>query len=75
MTCQCQVWLVKFHSVDFDVNDAPRSGRPLKADDEEIKAMIKSNPQYTTQEIAETLHIIQSIVHDHLKKLGFHKQA
>lgn len=68
---QCQRWFAKFRSGDFDVNDAPRSGRPMKADDDKIKALIESNPRYTTQEIAETLNIGQSTVHDHLKKLGF----
>jgi len=40
-------------------------------DDDKIKALIKSNPRYTTREIAETLKIQHSTVHDHLKKLGY----
>ena len=47
-----------------------RLRRPLETDDDEIKAMIQVNPQYTTCEILEALHIAQSNVHDHLKKLG-----
>ncbi|KFM71932.1 Histone-lysine N-methyltransferase SETMAR, partial [Stegodyphus mimosarum] len=38
----------KFRSGNFVVNDAPRSGRPLEADVDEIKAMVKSNPWYMT---------------------------
>lgn len=56
---------------NFDVSDVPWPERPLKADDDEIKAILESNPLYTTRDIAEALYIAQSAVHDHLKKLGF----
>lgn len=68
---QCQRWFTKFRAGDFDLNDAPRSGRPTKVDDNKIKALIESNPHYTTREIAETLNVHHSSVHDHLKKLGY----
>ncbi|GFV01056.1 histone-lysine N-methyltransferase SETMAR [Trichonephila clavipes] len=29
---QCQNWSAKFRSGNFDVEDAPRSGRPVEAD-------------------------------------------
>lgn len=68
---QCQRWFAKFSSGDFDLKDTPRPGRPNEVDDDEIKALIEANPSYTTREIAETLNIHHSTVHDHLKKLGF----
>lgn len=68
---QCQRWFTKFRAGDFDLNDAPRSGRPTEVDDDKIKALIESNPRYTTREIVETLNIHHSSVHDHLKKLGY----
>ncbi|XP_029679587.1 histone-lysine N-methyltransferase SETMAR-like [Formica exsecta] len=68
---QCQNWFKKFRAGDFDLKDAPRSGRPTEVDDDKIKALIKSNPRYTTREIAETLKISQKSVHVHLKKLGY----
>ncbi|XP_006145801.1 histone-lysine N-methyltransferase SETMAR-like [Tupaia chinensis] len=71
---QCQGWFTKFRAGDFDLNDTPRSGRPAKVDDDKIKALIESNPRYTTREIAETLNIHHSSVHDHLKKLGYVKK-
>ncbi|GFW37538.1 histone-lysine N-methyltransferase SETMAR [Trichonephila clavipes] len=35
---QCQNWFAKFRSGNFDVEDAPRSGRPVEADKDAIKA-------------------------------------
>ncbi|XP_025266855.1 histone-lysine N-methyltransferase SETMAR-like [Camponotus floridanus] len=66
---QCQNWFKKFRAGDFNLKDATRSGRPTEVDDDKIKALIKSNPRYTTREIAETLKISQKSVH--LKKLGY----
>ena len=38
--CQCQNWFAKFRSGNFDVEDAPRFGRPVEADEDTIKALI-----------------------------------
>lgn len=54
---QCQRWFTKFRTGNFNLNDALRSGRPTEVDDDKIKALIESNPRYTTREIAETLNI------------------
>lgn len=67
---QCQNWFAKFRSGNFDVEDAPRSGRPVKADEDTIKALIDANRRITTREIAERLNLSNSTVHDHLKRLG-----
>ncbi|MDD9350656.1 hypothetical protein, partial [Mumia sp.] len=64
---QCQRWFKKFRDGDFDIHDAPRSGRPTEVDSDELKALVGANPL----EIAETLKIHHSTVHDHLKKLGY----
>ena len=37
---QCQNWFAKFRSGNFDV---PRSGRPVEADEDTIKALIDAN--------------------------------
>lgn len=68
---QCQRWYKKFNEGDFDLNDAPRSGRPTEIDDDELKALVESNSHYTTRYMAETLKISNSSVHDHLKKLNY----
>jgi len=67
---QCQNWFAKFRSGNFDVEDAPRSGKPVKANEDTIKALIDANRRITICEIAERLNLSNSIVHDHLKRLG-----
>ena len=54
---QCQNWLKRFHSGDFDLKDAPDSGRPTEVDDDKIKAVIGNNWRSTIREIAEKLNI------------------
>ncbi|GFX39873.1 mariner transposase [Trichonephila clavipes] len=46
---QCQNWFAKFRSGNFDVEDAPRSGRPVEADKDAIKALVDANRRITTQ--------------------------
>ncbi|KAJ8960560.1 hypothetical protein NQ318_013849 [Aromia moschata] len=46
----------KFRAGDLDVTDAPRSGRP---DDDQIKALIETDPHSTPRDIAETFIIPQ----------------
>ena len=41
---QCRNWFDKFRSGDFSLKDEQRSGRPNKVDDDQIKAIIKSDP-------------------------------
>ena len=67
---QCQNWFAKFRSGNFDVEDAPRSGRPVEADKDTIKALVDANQRITTREIGERLNLSNSIVYDHLKGLG-----
>ena len=67
---QCQNWFAKFRSGNFDVEDAPRSGRPVEADKDTIKALVDANRRITTREIGERLNLSNSTVYDHLKGLG-----
>lgn len=66
-----QNWFSKFRSGNFDLKHAPRSGRPIEADDDKIKTLVDANCRITTREIAEKLNLLNSTVHDHLKHLGF----
>ncbi|GFV79187.1 histone-lysine N-methyltransferase SETMAR [Trichonephila clavipes] len=68
---QCQKWFAKFRSGNFDVEDAPRSGRPVEAEKEAIKALVDANRRITTREIGLRLNLSNSAVYDHLKGLGF----
>ncbi|GFY36799.1 HTH_48 domain-containing protein [Trichonephila clavipes] len=46
---QCQNWFAKYRSGNFDVEDAPRSGRPVEADKDAIQALVDANRRITTQ--------------------------
>ncbi|GFU96820.1 histone-lysine N-methyltransferase SETMAR, partial [Trichonephila clavipes] len=48
---QCQNWFAKFRFGNFNVEDAPRSGRPVEADKAAIKALVDANRRITTREI------------------------
>ncbi|GFU78361.1 histone-lysine N-methyltransferase SETMAR [Trichonephila clavipes] len=50
--------------------DAPRSGRPVEADKDVIKALVDANRRITTREIGLSLNLSNSTVYDHLKCLG-----
>ncbi|GFU90751.1 histone-lysine N-methyltransferase SETMAR [Trichonephila clavipes] len=67
---QCQNWFAKFRSGNFDVEDAPRSGRPVEADKDAIKALVDANRRITTRVIGLRLNLSNSTVYDHLKGLG-----
>ena len=40
---KCQNWFAKFRSGNFNVEDAPRSGRSVEADEDTIKTLIDTN--------------------------------
>ena len=39
----CQKWFAKFHAGDFSLDDAPRSGRPVEVDSDQIETLIEGN--------------------------------
>ncbi|GFV34817.1 histone-lysine N-methyltransferase SETMAR [Trichonephila clavipes] len=67
---QCQNWFAKFRSDNFDVEDAPHSGRPIEADKDAINALVNANRRITTREIGLRLNLSNSTVYDYLKGLG-----
>ena len=57
----CQKWFAKFCAGDFSLDDAPRSGRPVEVDNDQIETLIENNQRYATQEIADILKIFIQI--------------
>ena len=51
----------KFCAGDFLLDDAPKSGRPVEVDNDQIETLIENNGHYTMQEIANILKISKSI--------------
>ena len=67
----CQKWFAKFRAGDFSLDDAPRSGRPVEVDSNQIKTLIENNQRYTTRETANILKISNSSTENHLQQLGY----
>ena len=67
----CQRWFVKFRAGDFSLDNAPRSGRPVEVDSDQIETLTENNQRYTTREIADILKISKSSVENHLHQLGY----
>ena len=67
----CQKWFAKFCAGDFSLDIAPRLGRPVEVDSDQIETLIENNQRYTTREIADILKTSKSSVENHLHQLGF----
>jgi len=65
----CQKWFVRFRCGDFSVKDKPR--QPNEIDSDKLKAVIDTNPHYTTREIADVLQTSKSSVENHLHQLAY----
>ena len=57
----CQKWFAKFRARDFSPDDAPQSGKPVKADSGQIQTLIENNQHYIMWETANILKISKSI--------------
>lgn len=69
-----QLWFNRFRSGNFDVEDVPRSGRPITGKADEILQLIEVDRHASTQDIADALNIDQKTVWNHLKKAGYSKK-
>ena len=58
----CQNWFVKFCAGDFSLDNAPRSGRPVEVDGDQIDTLIENSQRSTTWERADILKISKSVV-------------
>ena len=67
----CQKWFTKFRAGEFSLDNAPRSGRPVEVDSDQIKTLIENKQRYTMREIANILKIPKSSVENHLLHLGY----
>jgi transposase len=65
-----QHWFKQFKNGNFELDDLPRSGRPLEVNMDVLKQLIKENPRLTTRRLAEQLGCSHTTVEKHLKELG-----
>jgi len=61
----CRKWFARFRSGNFNLEDAPRSGRPSEINDDEIKALIENDRHLTAEEIAKRINISATQVRAH----------
>ncbi|XP_026830642.1 histone-lysine N-methyltransferase SETMAR-like [Ooceraea biroi] len=67
----CQNRFAEFRASGTTCEDGKRSGRPLVADDDQIKTVIENNPHYTTRDIAQIVSVSQKTVVNRSDTLGY----
>lgn len=67
----CQKRISNLRSENFDVDDVTRSGRPVEADSEKIKAIIQNKRHKSKEEIAKMLQMSKMAVENHLYALSY----
>ncbi|MGL5636946.1 MAG: hypothetical protein ACRDD0_08680 [Bacteroidales bacterium] len=67
---KCHRWFKKFKSGDRGLNNAPKSGRPSKLDDDILKSAVEADPRKTIKELSAELGCPWTTVKDHLKRIG-----
>ncbi|XP_066906752.1 histone-lysine N-methyltransferase SETMAR-like [Halyomorpha halys] len=66
----CQNWFAKFRAENFDINDAPRPGRPQEIEPIDVKTIANLSPSQLVRDITEVLGVSHTSVQNHLRKLG-----
>ena len=61
-------WYAKFKNGNFDLKDAPRSGRPVEFDEERLNQLLHENPRQTTRELAEKMECSHTAIEKFLLK-------
>lgn len=67
---QAQQWFSKFREGIGKLEDAPRSGRPIVIDDEELRAAIERDPHLRLLDLKEQFNVSMQTVSNHLKAMG-----
>jgi transposase len=65
-----QHWFNRFKNSNFELDDLPRSGRPLEVDTDVLKQLIEEDPRLTTRCLAERPGCSHTAVEKHLSELG-----
>ncbi|KAK6743405.1 hypothetical protein RB195_010579 [Necator americanus] len=72
--CPCEgtveLWLKKFASNDFDLEEKPGRGRRSSLDNEDLKRAVEANPETNTRTLAEDLGVHHTTVVSHLAEMG-----
>lgn len=68
-------WYRRFKDGNFDVKDAPRSGRPTTDKVDQILQRIHDDPSISSRQIAKELNINHTTVLNYLRKAGYTKKT
>ena len=60
-------WFSRFKHNNFDLNDAPRSERPVEMDEDQRKDFLKENGRQTCRELAEKINCDFVAISRHLQ--------
>ena len=69
-----QQWFQRFRGGDEDLEEKPRSGRPLAFDDETLRNIIEVDSRKTCKDVARELNCDEATVRKRLHELGFTKK-
>ena len=73
--CMAQSWFKRFQFWNFDVKDAPCSGRPMIAKVDDIIEKIEQDRHIGSRDIVKELNIDHKTVLNHLNKAGYKKNT
>ena len=59
-------WFAKFKEENFDLKDAPRSGRPTELDEGQLNQLLHEDSRQTTRELAERINCSHTCIEKHL---------
>ena len=65
-----QHWFNRFKNDSLELDDLPRSGRPVEVDVDLLKQLIEQDPRLTLRCLAEQLGCSYVAVEKHLNELG-----
>ena len=63
-------WFAKFKEENFDLKDAPRSGRPTELDEGQLNQLLHEDSRQTTRELAERINCSHTCIEKHLHLMG-----
>lgn len=69
-----KMWFSRIRSGEFDVEDAPRSGRPIFEKADTFIEKVEQDRHISSHELAKVLNIDHKTVLNHLYKDGFEKK-
>ena len=69
-TRTAQRWFNHFKNGDLELDDLPRSGRPMEVDMDFLKQLIEEDPRLTLRCLVEQLGCSHTTVEKHLNELG-----